>query len=234
MKRQAQTQSCPVCGSVMVYERRDDLIEYRGHERTIKTLGFWCNNCGEGILTGKPLLASEKAYLAFKAEVDELERRAATAGETLARSRRARRRSPMSERLAAMVIEASANPIILAPEEIAHVRKKLRLSQKRASELLGGEHRAFHEYESGKVPISVPMSNLLRLLDNDPTRLEELTGPALVKAPRTSLPSKTPAHSSEKPRTVVAVSQSDVRSPRRSPLPVGRSRATTRRTGTDS
>jgi YgiT-type zinc finger domain-containing protein len=84
----------------MVYEARDEVVEYKGHCRTIKTLGFWCTNCGEGILTGKPLVASEKAYQAFKEEVDELERQA-----------------------------ASSIPTLLGPEEIASVRKKLRGKQ---------------------------------------------------------------------------------------------------------
>jgi len=237
MNRQLQTQSCPVCGSIMVYERRNDIIEYRGHERTVKTLGFWCTKCGEGILTGKPLLASERAFLAFKAEVDELERRAAISVEELPRPRRDRRRSPMLERLAALaakafVPETLVNPGIMAPDEIVTIRKKLRLSQKRASQLLGG---AFHEYESGKVSISVPMSNLLRLLDNDPKRLKELTGPTLVKVPRTGFPSKSPPHVPGKTRSVVAVSPSDVRANRpRASLPVKHSRTATRGTGTES
>lgn len=235
MKRQPQTQACPVCGSVMVYERRDDLIEYRGHQRTIKTLGFWCNHCGEGILTGKPLLASEKAYIAFKAEIDELEKHANTEAEASLRTRQSpvRRRTSVFEQFETVADQAAKNLAILAPDEITSVRKKLRLSRKRASELLGGEDDAFSEYESGNVPISVPMSNLLRLLDNDPKRLHELTGPTLVKAPRTGLPSKTPVGN---PRRTVVVSQSDGSANRAHQIQgrTGRSRSTARSTGTDS
>jgi len=53
----------------MRYEKRDDVLEYKGHKRVIKTLGWWCTRCGEGILTGKPLLAHEKAFQELKAEV---------------------------------------------------------------------------------------------------------------------------------------------------------------------
>ncbi len=74
MKFPSKTQSCPVCGSLMVYETRDEIVEYNGHGRIIETLGYWCTNCGEGILTGKPLVASENAYMAFKEEMDALER----------------------------------------------------------------------------------------------------------------------------------------------------------------
>lgn len=63
---------------------------------------------------------------------------------------------------------------LLSPDEVGAIRKRLRLSQRRAGELLGGGPRAFQKYESGQVMVSAAMSNLLRLLDADPKRLEEL------------------------------------------------------------
>lgn len=63
---------------------------------------------------------------------------------------------------------------LLSPSEVAAIRKRLRLSQRRAGELLGGGPRAFQKYESGQVMVSAAMSNLLRLLDNDPRRVKEL------------------------------------------------------------
>lgn len=63
---------------------------------------------------------------------------------------------------------------LLSPQEIAEVRKRLRLSQRKAGEFLGGGPRAFQKYESGQVMVSAAMSNLLRLLDRDPRRLSEL------------------------------------------------------------
>lgn len=62
----------------------------------------------------------------------------------------------------------------LPPSEVRAIRRKLKLSQRKASELLGGGPRAFQKYESGEVATSVPMSNLLRLLAKDPKRLKEL------------------------------------------------------------
>jgi HTH-type transcriptional regulator/antitoxin MqsA len=56
----------------------------------------------------------------------------------------------------------------------AQVREKLRLSQGRAGKVLGGGPRAFQKYESGEQAVSVPMSNLLRLLARDPSRLREI------------------------------------------------------------
>lgn len=135
MPKHPKTQPCPECGGIMRYEKHDDVLKYRGQERTIKTLGWWCTKCEEGILSGDALKAHEKAFLAFKAEVDG----------------------------------------VLAPEEIAAAREKLGLSQRQAGEILGGGPRAFQKYESGAQAASAPMSNLLRLLANDPSRLEEIT-----------------------------------------------------------
>jgi HTH-type transcriptional regulator/antitoxin MqsA len=134
MGRQSKTQPCPECGGVMRYEEHDDVLSYKGHTRTIQTLGWWCTKCGEGILTGDALVAHEQAFQAFKAEVDG----------------------------------------VLSPGQVAAVREKLGLSQRKASELLGGGPRAFQKYEVGTQAVSTPMSNLLRLLDNDPSRLEEI------------------------------------------------------------
>lgn len=72
MGKEVRTQPCPECGGVMKYEKHDDVLEYKGQTRTIKTLGWWCSRCGEGILTGEPLLAHEQAFQEFKAEVDHV------------------------------------------------------------------------------------------------------------------------------------------------------------------
>lgn len=136
MPKQAKTQACPECGGTMRYEKHDDVLAYKGHERTIKTLGWWCTKCGEAILSGEPLRAHAKALLELKAEVDE----------------------------------------VMSPSEVALVRERLGLSQRKAGELLGGGPRAFQKYEAGTQAVSAPMSNLLRLLAKDPSRLGELVG----------------------------------------------------------
>ena len=144
MSKNIKTQACPECGSVMRFEERDDVLVYKGQSRTIKTRGWWCTGCDEAIFTGEPLVAHEKAFLQFKAEVDG----------------------------------------VLGPAEVARIRTALGLSQRKASELLGGGPRAFQKYESGTQALSVAMSHLLRLLAKDPARLRELTEPATVKSPR--------------------------------------------------
>ena len=65
---------------------------------------------------------------------------------------------------------------VLGPRDVAVIRERLKLSQRRAGEVLGGGPRAFQKYESGEQQVSVPMANLLRLLKKDPRRLHELIG----------------------------------------------------------
>jgi len=130
--------TCPECGSPMVYETRPDKIEYGGKERVFPMLAWWCTECDEAIFEGQPLADRERAFLELKAEVDE----------------------------------------VLSPAQVAAVRTKLGLSQRKAGELLGGGPRSFYKYESGKQAVSVPMSHLLTLLDHDVSRLQELRGAA--------------------------------------------------------
>jgi len=63
---------------------------------------------------------------------------------------------------------------ILPAKEVKVIRKHIKLSQREAGELLGGGPRSFQKYEAGTVRLSVAMSNLLRLLARDPTRVQEL------------------------------------------------------------
>jgi HTH-type transcriptional regulator / antitoxin MqsA len=60
------------------------------------------------------------------------------------------------------------------PAEITRIRKRLRLSQRKAGDLFVGGIRAFQRYESGDLAISVPLSHLLKLLDRHPEQLREL------------------------------------------------------------
>ena len=65
---------------------------------------------------------------------------------------------------------------LLKPEEVRAIRLRLKLSQRKAGEILGGGPRSFQKYESGEVLVSRPMTQLLKLLERDPKRLKELTG----------------------------------------------------------
>jgi YgiT-type zinc finger domain-containing protein len=70
MPHEIKTQPCLDCGGTMRYGHGDDILGYGGHERVIKTLGWWCNGCGEAIFMGAPLVTHEKALQELKAEID--------------------------------------------------------------------------------------------------------------------------------------------------------------------
>ena len=63
---------------------------------------------------------------------------------------------------------------ILPPREVRRIRERLGLSQRAAGRLQGGGPRSFEKYDSGTGWVTRSMTNLLRLLDNDPGRLGEL------------------------------------------------------------
>ena len=70
-------------------------------------------------------------------------------------------------------LKAKAEHLLL-PNEIRSIRKRLKLTQIQAGLLLGGGKRAFQKYESGDVIPSRAISNLLRLLSNNPSLLKPL------------------------------------------------------------
>ncbi len=64
----------------------------------------------------------------------------------------------------------------ITPDEIREIRLSLGLTQVEAGELLGGGPRAFTKYESGTVKPAASVVNLLRLLEDDPSRVTALGG----------------------------------------------------------
>ena len=70
---------------------------------------------------------------------------------------------------------------LLDPAQILRIRKKLKLTQKRAGEIIGGGANAFQKYEAGDVVASRAMSHLLRLLDRHPELLAEIEGQAAAQ-----------------------------------------------------
>jgi len=58
--------------------------------------------------------------------------------------------------------------------ELARIRKKLGLSQRRAAEIAGGGINAFSRYENGKAKPVAAVVNLFRLLDKHPELMDEI------------------------------------------------------------
>jgi HTH-type transcriptional regulator/antitoxin MqsA len=54
---------------------------------------------------------------------------------------------------------------LLSPTEVRRIRKKLRLNQEAAGQILGGDPNAFHKYEKEDVLPPQAISNLLRVLE---------------------------------------------------------------------
>lgn len=63
---------------------------------------------------------------------------------------------------------------LMTADEIRTTRKKLKLTQREAAEIIGGGPNAFQKYEAGDVILSKAADNLLRLLAVNPARLSEL------------------------------------------------------------
>lgn len=62
----------------------------------------------------------------------------------------------------------------LMPEDVKRIRKRLRLTQKTASRLIGGGPNAFQKYESGDILVSQAVTSTLLLLERDPEGLSVL------------------------------------------------------------
>ena len=62
----------------------------------------------------------------------------------------------------------------LPATEIRKVRKRLKLTQKKAGEIFGGGIRAFSQYERGITRPGKSADTLLRLLDRHPELLDEI------------------------------------------------------------
>jgi HTH-type transcriptional regulator / antitoxin MqsA len=65
---------------------------------------------------------------------------------------------------------------LLEPEEVRRIRKKLKLTQEQAGQLIGGGPRAFQKYETGDLLPSRAISSALTLLDHAPETLAILKG----------------------------------------------------------
>lgn len=130
-----QVEHCPFCGKKSYHHQIKSMtLRYKSHPITIKQPGYWCDECGEGVIGGEDRKATQKELQAFRSHIDGL----------------------------------------LSPDDIKHIREKLKLTQQKASDIFGGGVNAFSRYERGETPISRPLSQLLHLLDIHPDLLADL------------------------------------------------------------
>lgn len=76
-------------------------------------------------------------------------------------------------------LKAEAEHLLL-PAEIRSIRKRLKLTQVQAGNILGGGKKAFQKYESGETLPSRAISNLLRVLSKEPSLLNVLSAETAV------------------------------------------------------
>ena len=76
-------------------------------------------------------------------------------------------------------LKAEAEKLLL-PDEIRSIRKRLKLTQVQAGNILGGGKKAFQKYESGEILPSRAISNLLRVLSREPSLLDILPTEATI------------------------------------------------------
>ena len=63
---------------------------------------------------------------------------------------------------------------LLTTDEVRTIRKKLKLTQEKASFLFGGGIRAFHKYETGENAQSKPLDILLKLIDRGKVSMDDI------------------------------------------------------------
>ena len=63
---------------------------------------------------------------------------------------------------------------LLTTDEIKAIRKKLKLTQAKASSLFGGGVRAFHKYETGEYAQSKSLDILLKLIDSGKLSIDDI------------------------------------------------------------
>ena len=69
------------------------------------------------------------------------------------------------------------NATFIDPTYITRVRKKLDLDQRQAADIFGGGVNAFSRYENGKTKPPQALVQLLKLLDQPPELLAEISQP---------------------------------------------------------
>ncbi len=64
--------TCPECGASMTRGIRPMTINYKGLSTTFDMPGWYCGECGEGIVTGKDMDVSDQELNRLKAQVEHL------------------------------------------------------------------------------------------------------------------------------------------------------------------
>lgn len=64
---------CHACKKGVLHRKtRSQIFTYKDKSITLEQPGLWCDSCEEGILDGKDISSTEKAFEKFKAKIDAL------------------------------------------------------------------------------------------------------------------------------------------------------------------
>lgn len=64
---------CPFCGNKSYsHQIKSMTLQYKSIPITVKQPGFWCNECGEGVIGGDDRKATQKKLQTLRAEIDGL------------------------------------------------------------------------------------------------------------------------------------------------------------------
>jgi len=64
------SRKCVECGGRLTHRTQPVTFTYRGETLVARQPGWYCADCGEGLHDAADIAATEKAFVAFKAEVD--------------------------------------------------------------------------------------------------------------------------------------------------------------------
>ncbi|SRR5579883_109419 len=72
-KNKIEVEHCPFCGTNSYYHQTKSMtLQYKSIPITVKQPGFWCDNCGEGVIGGADRKTTQKELQALRAEIDGL------------------------------------------------------------------------------------------------------------------------------------------------------------------
>ncbi|HMJ14766.1 MAG TPA: type II toxin-antitoxin system MqsA family antitoxin [Polyangiaceae bacterium] len=74
MPNKKARKDCPICGTRggMVFEARDNPVEYKGHKRSHVITTWWCTHCEEGVLEPEMAAEDERLFVALRAEIEDV------------------------------------------------------------------------------------------------------------------------------------------------------------------
>ncbi|MDR3477953.1 MAG: type II toxin-antitoxin system MqsA family antitoxin [Gammaproteobacteria bacterium] len=68
-----KVEHCPFCGKESYYHQTKSMtLRYKSHPITVEQPGYWCNECGEGVIGGEDRKATQKELQGLRAQIDGL------------------------------------------------------------------------------------------------------------------------------------------------------------------